>query len=306
MIYKLFSLHSLALIIFSLFEVASLSYADEDYTDLQFDYGLDAYYSHASLTKSFADKKPQVVPKLDELNLYKTLFEGSLTPDFIVFEASLNPLPTLGAYIRRNMPNLYNQQRFRPLGSNLIETMTTGFEEPFAISVFVGRVIHFETEDNSKENKGFIGYLVSAGSWHLLHNQFIRDNWYELEWKFKGIRETEAQHLSWSFRVGAKFHQHPDISNTLMLGLHRDRVDFMTTDDSFLRNIGIDYRLDILQKNFALSQQELILDKHWVLSEQYVVSLGLGALWQNSNRYTGTLANQQAPWVIIFRPNILF
>jgi hypothetical protein len=89
--------------------------------------------------------------------------------------------------------------------------------------------------------------------------------------------------------------------------LRRDRIDFQKAEDDFMRDIGIDYQLDVLQRNFKPSKQTLIIDKHWPLHEgKLTLTLGFGVIWQGAERYSGTLANNQSKFTFIFRPNIKF
>ena len=140
---------------------------------------------------------------------------------------------------------------------------------------------------------GYVGYLLSAGSQHIKHNMLIPDHWVEMEWKIKGRRETDAQSLSWSVRGGAKFHSNTEISDTVMLGIRRNRIDFTKSEDALMRDFGFEYRIDFLQANLQPSRQLFVVDKHWPLDHgKLAVSLGLGAIGQGEDRYLGTLAEQ--------------
>ncbi len=277
---------------------------------VDFDYELDAYYSNVSWTKGLNNQDISVVENLKELDIYKNILKDSLSPDFILFEASVNPLPILGVQIRKSNPGLYPNGRSQGFAGNLVAATTAGFEEPYALSLFVGRVLKFAAPQGMKtigDNKGYIGYLLSVGGHHIQQNRLIKDNWAELEWKIKGKRETKAQYLSWSFRGGAKFHSHPEISDTFMLGIRRDRIDYQKAEDDFMRDIGFDYQLDILQKSFKPSKQTLIIDKHWPLYKgELTLTLGFGVIWQGAQRYFGTLAANQDRFTFVFRPNIQF
>ena len=276
----------------------------------EFDYELDAYYSNISWTKGFDDQEVPEVQNLKELDIYKQILQDSLTPDFVLLEASINPLPILGVQLRESHPSLYQNGRGHGFNGKLVEAVTAGFEEPYALSLFIGRVLKFAAPQGKKtegDNKGYIGYLLSVGGHHIQQNVLFRDNWLELEWKIKGKRETDMQYLSWSFRGGAKFHSHPNTSDTFKLGLRRDRIDFQKAEDDFMRDIGIDYQLDILQRTLKPSKQTLIIDKHWTLNQgKLTMTLGFGVIWQGAERYTGELAREQQRITFILRPNIKF
>lgn len=276
----------------------------------EFDYELDAYYSNVSWTKGLYHQSIPEVKNLKELDIYKQILQDSLSPDFVLVEASINPLPIFGVYLRESQPSLYQNGSSTGFDGNLVESVTAGFEEPYALSLFVGRVLKFSAPKGVKtvgDNKGYIGYLLSVGGHHIQQNRLVRDHWLELEWKIKGQRETDIQYLSWSFRGGAKFHSHPEISDTFKLGLRRDRIDFQKAEDDFMRDIGIDYQLDVLQRTLKPSKQTLIIDKHWPLNQgKLTITLGLGVIWQGAERYTGELAREQQKITFILRPNIKF
>lgn len=276
----------------------------------EIEHELDVYYSNISWTKGFQNQSIPEVKNLKELDIYKQILQDSLSPDFVLLEASINPLPILGVYIRESQPSLYQNGSSTGFDGNLVESLTAGFEEPYALSLFVGRVLKFAAPKGVKsigDNKGYIGYLLSVGGHHIQQNKLIRDNWLELEWKIKGKRETDVQYLSWSFRGGAKFHSHPEISDTFKLGLRRDRIDFQKAEDDFMRDIGIDYQLDVLQATLKPSKQTLIIDKHWPLNQgKLTMTLGFGVIWQGEQRYLGSLAKTQEKWTFVFRPNIKF
>ena len=286
-----------------------LTFALRANAEAEFAYEWDAYYSNVSWTKGFTNQEIPVVKNLKELDIYKKILKDSLKPDFLLFEASVNPLPVLGLILRDANPSWYPNGQARGLGK-AVQAVTVGFDEPYALSLFTGRVLKFAPPKGMKtvgDNKGYIGYLLSAGGHHIQQNKLIRDNWVELEWKIKGKRETEAQYLSWSFRGGAKWHNHPEISDTLMLGIRRDRIDYQKAEDDFMRDIGFDYQLDILQKSLKPSKQTFVIDKHWPLGKgKLTLTLGFGLIWQGRDRYLGSLASNQSRFTFVLRPNIQF
>lgn len=296
------NIHKLLFLVAFILPVQTLS-ANET----MFEYELDAYYSNVSWTKGFHNQEVPVVQNLKELDIYKQILKNSLQPDFIVFEASINPMPILGVYLKDVW---YAGEDSRKIDAQLVQAVTTGFEEPYALSVFAGRVLRFappEGMSTTGDNKGYIGYLLSVGTQHIQRNTLIADRWMELEWKIKGQRETDVQYLSWSFRGGAKFHSHPEISDSFMLGLRRNRIDYLKSEDTFLRDIGFEYQLDMLQSNFAPSRQTLIIDKHWPLQQgKRTFSLGFGVVWQGASRYLGDLAKGHDKWTWVLRPNMKF
>ena len=106
--------------------------------ETMFEYELDAYYSNISWTKGFHNQEVPVVQNLKELDIYKQILKNSLQPDFIMFEASINPMPILGVYLKDVW---YAGEDSRKIDAQLVQAVTTGFEEPYALSVFAGRVL---------------------------------------------------------------------------------------------------------------------------------------------------------------------
>ncbi|MDX8387015.1 MAG: hypothetical protein R8M46_00580 [Ghiorsea sp.] len=275
--------------------------------EADFEYELDAYYSNIAWVKGLDDQEVPVVPNLGELDIYQLLSKDVLLPSFLVLEISVNPMPIVGVYTRKNYPSLYGAQSS---DANIVRAVTAGFDEPFAISLFAGNVVRFAPPKGMKtegDDKGYVGMLLSVGTKHIQDSKLISDDWAELEWKIKGQRETKAQHLSWSLRTGAKFHANNDISDTVMLGVRRDRIDFLHNNDSFLNDIGFDYRLDMLQDNFHPARQQFIVDKHWYIKDKdLTLTLGFGLIWNGGARYLNDLAQEQQQWEFILRPNISF
>jgi len=224
-----------------LFPVTSPSEEKEtDKKKIVFEYELDPYYSALDLYVSLTEKPIPDMGERSELEIYRDLLKRSYIPRFLVLEASVNPLPVLGVYIRNHANELYKSSEV--LDVNLVEAVTAGFEEPWALSLFLGDVVNYTKKGEKKKsgNKGFMGYLVSVGNWHIKDNILIRDDWFELEWKIKGDRELKTKKLNWSFRVGEKFHSNDDITDILYLSLRRSRLDLEETT-SRLKNSGFEY-----------------------------------------------------------------
>ncbi|HAP67429.1 MAG TPA: hypothetical protein DCQ99_06485, partial [Nitrospinae bacterium] len=162
------------------------------------EYEIDPYYSSIDLFISLTDKPIPDVGEKEEVEIYKDLLYSSHIPQFLLLEASVNPLPSLGVYLKDRNLDTYNRGEISP-NFNLIKAMTAGFEEPHALSVFFGNVLNFVTpgEDRLYGNKGYMGYLFSMGNYHIKDNVLINDNWYEIEWKIKGDRKTPTSRLNW-------------------------------------------------------------------------------------------------------------
>jgi len=201
--------------------IVILSYANDNKNIFSLlDVELDPYYSNVGYYKSFSDTPIKDLGEIDEINLYTHLLYSYQKAEFFLIEASINPLPIAGVYMKKNHPDIYKSADINN-DFNYIESLTAGFEEPYAISFFLGNFVTFTSpkQKRNTNNKGFFGYLFSVGDKHIKDNEIINDNWFELEVKVKGDRKFEHSKLSYSFRFGTKVHNHPNIQDIFMLDL---------------------------------------------------------------------------------------
>lgn len=287
----------------------------------EFELELDAYYSAVdfigSLTK---DSIPNLQPGV-EGGLYRTVAMGALNPRFFIVELSFNPLPFGGAIMRSEAPGAYD--RFRMGRGNAIQSLTAGFPEPWAASFFLGNVVNFVSGDSSQKitGKGYSGILASVGNYHLLSGHFVKDYWAEGELKLKGSDVQDIRRLSWSFRIGGRIHDNPDILNTLYLSLKRDRVDYGNSEyDSqglrslLFRNSEAEVRVDwVVPKdpriwNYFASATGLVGKKWPSADRRWALSLGLGLRYQADAGYRGVLRDWAKEQTLSFliRPNLVF
>jgi hypothetical protein len=265
---------------------------------------LGAYYTSAGVYVPLTRDPIPNVGEQGELELYWALLPRSFPPRFLVLEASVNPMPCLGLLVRKQAPHLYDDSAIQP-GVNLVRAVTAGFEEPWAVSLFLGNVVDFDVPGRKDtDGKGYFGGLVSAGHGHIKDNLLIEDDWAELEAKLKGDRRSPVKKLSWSFRVGTKLHRNPDVVNAVYFGVRRSRVDH-EGGDFLVANSGIEWRLD-LGYDGAVQKQILLVDKKWPLRAA-AFSLAAGLLWDRGTQYRGALATPPPRALqFLLRPNVDF
>ncbi len=273
----------------------------------EFEYQLDAYYTAADL---YVHLTPQAVPfykDKTEWEIYQELFLSSPIPRILLLEASVNPLPILGAYTKKQAPHFYNQADLSD-STNLVQALTAGFEEPWAVSLFLGNMINFKPVKKIQygEGRGYMGYLLSAGNFHIRNNDIIRDDWVEGEWKVKGDWIRQDTKLRWSFRVGAKWHTHQGIRDVFYLGARRSRTDFTSNGRHWLDNSGIMYKFDFSQSRFQPVQHHLVFDKKFPQKgKRLVPAMAVGILWRTGKKYSGALKlPDQKEFQLILQPNI--
>ena len=281
----------------------------DEFRRFSFVFEPDAYYTDVDLIIALTDAPIPHLGEKAESDIYRTLMSRSLMPRFIVLEASVNPMPYFGTYLKEHERGFYNNAKIS--GSfNWVKALTAGFEEPYAASVFIGNVVDFDVPGNRDiKGKGYIGYLFSAGNYHIKDNELIKDDWREFEWKIKGDRKSPVKKLGWSFRIGAKQHGNPNITDIIYLSFRRSRVDYRSEGDLFFNNSGFEYSVDMQQHTLSAIRHYFFVDKKWPIeNKQMALSLAAGFVWESAKKYTGALAagREKDDFQFILRPNIEF
>jgi len=269
----------------------------------------DAYYTSLGMYIALTKTPIPHVGEQSEKELYLTLLSRAYAPRFLVIEGSVNPLPYAGTYIRERHASFYDEAQ--TTGSfNWLQAVTAGFEEPYAVSVFLGNIVDFSIpEEKTSKGIGYSGLLYSAGTYHIKNNVLIRDDWWEMEWKVKGDRKTQDQKLSWSFRFGTKLHDNPDITDIYYLSFRRSRLDYRPKATSIFNNSGFEYTVDMQRGTFTPVRHYFFVDKKWPFaSRKMAFSLATGFIWESAKKYSGALAANHtgSQTQIILRPNIEF
>jgi hypothetical protein len=280
-----------------------------------FEVELDPYYASVGMYNSLTGKPIPHLEVKNELEIYRELITKFYQPRTLVIEASLNPLPYAGALIRRHQPGFYHDMQWAS-NFNAVQAVTAGFEEPWALSFFLGNVVSFDTINKSFQGKrnGYSGLLIDVGTHHLKDNILVRDNWLQMEGKLKGEQILADRSLRWSFRGGAKFHENRYIADSFFIGFRRSRTDFKERGGSFwLHNSGFEYVSDFSQKKLEPIRHYLVLDKKFPAKNSRVAfTLGLGFVWTADKKYSGPLSNAPAgaktpnSFQFILRPNLEF
>lgn len=270
---------------------------------------LDPYYSNASLNFPLTRERVPNLGESSEVDIYRYLLVRSFLPRFVTLEASVYPMPVAGVYLKRNHPHFYEQG---DIGSevNVIESLTAGFREPYALSLFCGNLVDFvkDGERRKGENRAYSGYLFSYGNRHIKNNILVDDHWYEFEWKLKGDRDLADHRLSWSFRIGGRQHDNPEITDTLYLGLRRSNTEFSVVTFSWLKNSSFELMSEFSSHDLRFLSQSVIFGKKFpVRIFPVALALEIGGIWQTNDVYRGTLADQNSDnFTLVFRPNLVF
>lgn len=276
----------------------------------EFGWELDPYYSNVSLAIPLTNTPIPEVTEKNEFEIYSQLLQNAFFPRFMLLEGAVFPMPLLGVATKKHTPEFYRAFNVGSSDLNLLGAVTAGFQEPYALSLFFGDVVSFVKpgEEKTCSNRGYMGYLFSYSNQHIKHNVLIPDNNLESEWKMKGDRIFAGDKLSWSFRVGAKIHDNPDITNSAYLGFRRSNLDFSADFLSFLNNSSIDFRWDFSMKDGHPLRQEYTIGKKIPVPKWKVaMKLDVGFIWESPSVYTGKLHDNDFQAVsAVIRPNIEF
>lgn len=291
--------------VFTLFASPAV-FAEEQVEKYAFEHEVDAYYSSVGVYINLTDEPIPDLGDVSEKSIYQDLLFRSHKPRFMLFEASVYPMPVLGAYLKKHQRPFYDQTAIND-DQNLVKILTAGFEEPYALSMFMGNVVTYGSEiAEGYRNKGFMGYLLSYGDTHIVNNEFVQDNWWELEWKIKGSIVKQSRNLEWSFRVGGKWHDNPAITDAMYVGIRRDQIRTDKSWLSFIDNSGVDFYLEFAQDGFTPTQQRALLFKNIPVSDaSYVVRLNVGLIRTTDRRYSAPLTEDTSLQIVI-TPSIKF
>lgn len=276
----------------------------------EFVWELDPYYSEISLHIPLTDEPIPEFADVGEFEVYRKLFADSLKPRFMLVEAAVFPMPLTGVALKRYAPDFYRGFNVGTSDLNLLQSVTAGFQEPYAFSLFLGDMVSFVRPGEEKvcSNKGYMGYMLSYSNQHIKRNVLIPDHNLEAEWKAKGDRIFKEDKLSWSFRIGAKVHQNPDITNTVYLGFRRNHLDFRAGFLGFLSNSDLNIRWDFSARDGRLLRQEYVFGKKYpIKSWRVAFKMEVGVIWEDPAIYTGPLHDKDFQNVTaVLRPNIEF
>lgn len=274
----------------------------------EWEYEVDPYYSNIAYYQTIDDSPIPELGERSEAQVYTDLFFSSYLPRFFLLEASINPMPILGVMLRSDEAEDVYQDMTITRKLNLVEAVTAGFEEPYAVSLFLGNMVKYRTSSKSEtQSKGFMGYLASYGHLHIRRNELVQDRWGEFEWKIKGDRISEGRQLSWSFRAGTKIHDNPYVTDEYYIAIKRERIEEGGDIYSWIKNGGIEFKYRVSQRTGDTIGQQLIIDKKIPLSDLgLVLSFGIGYVRETRAKYSGPLSLEKSNTAFVLRPSISF
>jgi hypothetical protein len=273
---------------------------------------LDPYYTAFNVSRSMAQTPIAKLNSDGERATDWWLFTHLWQPRDVLVEGSVNPLPLGGWALRKWANSSYNEATFN--GANLVQAVTQGFPEPWAVSLFFGNVVELvSASDTNKVNgMGYSGFLLTWGAWNLADNRMIRDNWLEAEVKIKGDDIRSTRKMGWSFRAGVREHFNPEIRDAFYASIIRKRTDFKYAGWNPLRNSSLELRADVDQKSLIHFESIDFLRWSAIVGKKFPFhhgemawSISAGVVHELLPGYIGSLRTK-APqgWKLVLQPNL--
>lgn len=276
----------------------------------EFTWGLDPYDSSLGLNMPLTDKPIPTIQSDDYGVLFRDLMEDSLVPHYMQLQADVYPVPILATWLKSHSPHTYNKGDISNTGVNLVESSSTSYQEPWALSAFFGNIadLALPGESRADNNVGYSGWLVSAGAQHLKDNELIQDKWYKLEWQIRGDLDGHAEQLSWNFRIGSKFNANPYVTDVTYIGVERNNLDLNKPFLGWLNNSHFDLELSFSHDGGRVVREQLIVGKKYPFPNQgYAITLDTGLVWDSPYEYSGPLRDSpKSDLTLVFQPSIEF
>ncbi|MDZ7264327.1 MAG: hypothetical protein ONB16_07060 [candidate division KSB1 bacterium] len=258
----------------------------------------------------------------NEQEIYHRLSQRLLLPTYVLLQGTAYPLAALSSVLETDHWQLYN--RFQtPLGLNVVRTIGAGYEEPYALSVFLGNILLLVHSDSLKPGwrqagSALAGFLISYGHHQIHNNIYFPDRWYQLELMLIGnFKEPGQRRLSWNFRLGGKFHQKAFMQDMITISMERSHSDWRYRGWSLARNSIFKYQ-GYFPSSFSENKshaglQLLSMGKKFpiaIFQRKLFFTLAGGLRWEWVRFYNHDLGQfadlpmKQVTWLI--QPNIEF
>jgi hypothetical protein len=208
----------------------------------------DVYKPYGSIYFKFRrTEKPFVMQPGNEREIYSQLVRRLLVPTYFLLQGTAYPLAALSSLLETDHLRLYN--RFQtPFDLNVVRTIGAGYEEPYAISLFLGNILLLVHSDSLKpglrqSGSALAGFLISGG-YHQIHNNiYFPDRFYQVELMLIGnFKEPRQRRLTWNFRLGAKIHQKEFLRDMITVSVERSHSDWRYRGWSPIRNAIFKYQ----------------------------------------------------------------
>lgn len=272
----------------------------------KYSYGIGAYRTFGSINVKLQKDVPheQISPNR-EIDIFKTLFKQIYLPKYMLLQLTIYPLATLSSFLETDRPQVFKKfEIYNHL--NMLRAAGGDFEEPYAMSLFLGNIIGFQYKHKntsntfiskkreSRINSILSGFLLSAGHLHIQDNIRISDSWAEIllmltgKWEIPKIRNT-----LWDFRMGYRYHENKLVTSVAVFSFKRDHTEWQysgwfPSKNSMIQAIFyMPVGADALNRPFFTRQLFLIGKKFPIgmFKRRIMLKIGLGMLWEQTRLY---------------------
>jgi len=286
--------------------VASVAVAPKS----QLNMALGPYDSSLALSFPLWDKPIPTLQSDDYGLIFRDLMQDSLVPHYMQLQADVYPVPVLATWLKSHSPHTYKKGDLSNTGVNLVESSSTSYLEPWAVSAFFGNIADLQLPGRSRNGNdlGYAGWMLRAGAQNLDDNVLIQDKWYQVEWRISGNLDGAGEKLSWNLRVGSKFHANPYITDVTYIGFARDNLDFRQSYLSWLMNSHVDVELEFSHDGGRVVREQFIVGKKFPFPERgYALTLDTGVVWDSPYEYSGPLrTDPKSEYTLVLEPGIEF
>ncbi len=123
----------------------------------------------------------------------------------------------------------------------------------------------------------------------------------------KGDRKSPVKKLSWRFRIGAKLHGNPGITDIVYRSFRRSRLDYKPEGYSLFNNSGFEYAYDMDRKNLRPVWHYFYVDKKWPIeNRQMAFSLSSDSYGSQPQVHRSACNGRGNNFQFILRPNTGF
>lgn len=276
----------------------------------EFTWSLDPYDTGLGINFPLTDKPIPTIESDDYAVLFRDLMEDSLVPHYMQLQADVFPVPVLATYLKSHSPHTYKKGDISYTGVNLVESSSTSYQDPWSVSVFFGNIADLKLpgEDQTDNNVGYSGWLVSAGAQRLKDNELIQDKWYKIEWQVRGALDGREEKLDWDFRIGSKFNANPYVTDVSYIGVERDNLNFDTPFWGWLNNSHFDLQFSFSHQGGRVVREEFIVGKKYPFPDKgYAITFNTGLVWDSAYEYSGPLRDSpKSDLTLVFEPSIEF
>lgn len=273
-------------------------------------WNLGPYDASLAVNIPLGDKPIPTIQSDNYAVIFRELMEDSLVPHYMQLQADAYPVPLLATWLKSHSPHTYQKGDLANTGVNLVESSSTSYQDPWAVSAFFGNIANLQLpgEAQANNNIGYSGWLIGGGAQRLKDNELIQDKWYKLEWQIRGDLKGEDEKLSWNFRVGSKFNANPYIADVTYIGIERNNLNFKQPFLGWLNNSHFDLELSFSHDGGRIVREQFIVGKKYPFPDRgYAITLDTGLVWDSAFEYSGPLRDSpKSDLTLVFQPSIEF